>query len=394
MNEMIQIQIEKIVHGGDGLARLDGQAVFVPFTAPGDVVRARVTQRRKGFLRAEVVEILEPGPGRRPAPCQYFGRCGGCQLQHLGYAHQLEAKVDALREALTRIGHIEWKEPIRIVGDPEHEFGYRTRATAHVVEPEGRRIFGFFAPNSHHIVDIEACPLLTPELDAAWRSVRAVEASFSRLRDLELAAGDDATAAAPPVSPVGGRDLTVTVNGTSYGFGPGVFFQVNRFALDALLASALADAEGGALAFDLYAGVGLFTIPLGRRFERVIAVEGDERAAAYARENYSRNGVGNVDVVSEAVEDWLAGRAVQVKASQPDLVVLDPPRAGIGPKAAEALSDLGPKRITYVSCDPATLARDLRTLLDRGYTLDGLEALDLFPQTYHVETVARLEYRC
>jgi 23S rRNA (uracil1939-C5)-methyltransferase len=391
MNETIEIRIEKMVYGGDGLARLDGQAVFVPFTAPGDLVKARVTQRRKGYLRAEVVEILEPGPGRRDAPCPYFGTCGGCQLQHLTYKAQLEAKAAFLREALARIGHVDWDGEIRVAGGPEHEFGYRTRATAHIAEPGGRRIFGFFAPQSHRIVDVESCPLLTPELDAAWRSVRETEGSFSRLRDLELVAGDGDTAASPPVAPVGGRDLTVTAGGETYGFAPGVFFQVNRFALDALLAAALADAEGGALALDLYAGAGLFTVPLARRYRRVVAVEGEGRAASYARENCARNGVEGVEVVSAPVEEWLARDAVRLLDDrEPDFVLLDPPRGGIGAKSAEALADLKPGRITYVSCDPATLARDLRQLLDRGYRLASLEAIDLFPQTFHVETVARL----
>jgi 23S rRNA (uracil1939-C5)-methyltransferase len=386
MNETIEIQIEKIVYGGDGLARLDGQAVFVPFTVPGDLLRARVTQRRKGYLRAEVVEIVEPGPTRRPAPCPYFGTCGGCQLQHLTYAAQLEAKAAFVREALARIGHLAWDGEIRVVGDQDHEFGYRTRATAHVAEPAGRRIFGFYELHSHRIVDVETCPLLTPELNAAWQSVREAEGSFSRLRDLELVAGDDATSASPPVAPVGGRDLTVSVGGESYGFAPGVFFQVNRFALEALVAAAVADVSSGALAVDLYAGVGLFTVPLARRFERVVAVEGDGQAAAYARENCARNGVEGVEVVSETVEDWL----VQGTTDRPDFVLLDPPRGGIGPKAAEALAELKSDRITYVSCDPATLARDLRVLVDRGYAITSVDALDLFPQTFHVETIVRL----
>src|ERR1051325_10669304 len=160
MDDTIELRIEKIIYGGDGFGRLEGQAVFVPFTCPGELVRARVVERHKGFLRADVVEMLEPGPSRRPAPCPHFGVCGGCQLQHLAYGAQIDAKAGFIREALARIGHIAWSGDVRVSGAEEHEFGYRMRATAHVAHSRERRFFGFYETRSRRIVDVEACPLL------------------------------------------------------------------------------------------------------------------------------------------------------------------------------------------------------------------------------------------
>lgn len=410
----IDVRIEKIVYGGDGLGRADGQAVFVPFTAPGDMARVRVVERKKGFLRAELVEILEPGPGRREAPCPYFGPCGGCQLQHLTYEAQREAKIGFVSEALRRTGRIDWPHPISLRAAPDHEFGYRTRATGHIeagaaareggatfesgatseagAMPEAGAAeptrFGFYAHKSHRVVDIESCPLLVPELDAAWRAVRAEPSALARARDVELAAGDRAVAAHPPVAGVGGRDLEAIVLGRAYRFGPRAFFQVNRFMLEALVLAAVGGEAGEETvenAIDLYSGVGLFTIPLAERARRVVAVEADAGAVAYARENCAAAGATGVEFRAEPVERWLERARGPV-----DLALLDPPRGGLGVDASRALARLRPGRIVYVSCDPNTLARDLRAMLDAGYELESVEALDLFPQTYHVETVARL----
>ena len=367
MAETIEVRIEKLVYGGDGFGRVDGQAVFVAGTAPGDLVRARVVERKKGFLRAEPVELLEPGPGRREPPCPLADRCGGCQLQHVDYATQVAAKGEFVREALVRIGRFDVQEPVRVHALPEHELGYRVRATAHTARTREGRLFGFYGPRSHRIVDVPSCPLFVPELDAEWQRVRAEEPPRGAT-EVEVSAGDEAT-----------------LDGVRYQYGPGAFFQVNRHMLGALVQGAIGDDPGGRLAVDLYAGVGLFTIPLARRFERVVAVEGNRRAAEYARRNAEENGAANVDVVVEPVERWLSRAAPGA-----DLALLDPPRTGLGPGGAEALARLAPLRIVYVSCDPATLARDLSALVDAGYELDSVEAYDLFPQTFHVEAIARL----
>ncbi len=392
MSEIIEMRIEKLVYGGDGLGRVEGRAVFVPGTSPGDLVRARVVERKKSFLRAEVLDVLEPGPARRTPPCPLAGECGGCQFQHVDYGAQIAAKGEFVRDALARIGRIDFAGDIPVHADAEHELSYRVRATAHVVKTRDRVLFGFFAPRSHRVVDVESCPLLVPELDAAWHRARSSREKLHRVETLDLAVGDAGAAADPPVAAVGGSDLETEVAGVRYRFAPGTFFQANRPLLGSLVRVATdGDEEGGALALDLFAGVGLFAIPLARRFGRVVAVESDGRAAAFARANADANGVANMRVVAEPVESWLAGRPVA--EGEVDLALLDPPRTGLGLEGARLLAGLAPRRIVYVSCDPSTLARDLRVLVDAGYGLRSVDAFDLFPQTFHVETVARLDLR-
>lgn len=394
MGETIEARIEKLVFGGEGLARVEGRAVFVPFTAPGDLVRARVVDRKKSFLRAEVVEILEPGPGRREAPCPYFGPCGGCQLQHVDYATQLDAKAGFVREAISRIGRLEPPADLPVHAAPDREFGYRIRATAHLERTREGAAFGYFGARSHRVVDVASCPLLVPELDEAWQRARAERAGLLRIRDLELAAGDRGAAAEPPVAAVGGATLEARVGDLRYAFAPSAFFQGNRPLLGELVRVAAGAAGRGALAVDLYAGVGLFSIPLSRAFDRVVAVEAHAQSAAFARSNAGANGARNVEVCAEPVEAWLGrgslGRG-PLERGAADVVLLDPPRAGAGEATARRIAELEPRRVVYVSCDPSTLARDLRVLVDAGYRLESADVFDLFPQTYHVETVAVLD---
>ena len=391
MTETLEVRIEKLVYGGDGLGRVEGRAVFVSGTAPGDLVRARVVEQKKGFARAELVEIVEPGPSRREAPCPVYGRCGGCQLQHVDYATQVEAKTAFVRETLERIGRLTLPGEVRMHADPSHEFGYRVRATAHLAATREGVIFGFFGARSHRIVDVESCPLLVPDLDAAWRRARAERGGLHRVKTLDLAAGDSQVATDPPIAAVGGAELETEIEGVRYRFSPSVFFQTNRHLLGALVRGATEGEETGGLALDLFAGVGLFAIPLARRFERVVAVEGDSRAAAFTRANARANDASAVDVVVEPVEHWLEREPVEPGSI--DHALLDPPRAGLGLDATRALARLAPRRVVYVSCDPSTLARDLRVLVDAGYTLESVDAYDLFPQTYHVETIAKLGIR-
>jgi 23S rRNA (uracil1939-C5)-methyltransferase len=393
MSEIIEARIEKLVYGGDALARVDGLAVFVPYGAPGDLLRLRIVERKKGFARAEIVEVLEPGPSRRTPPCPYFGPCGGCQIQQVEYAAQLEAKESFVRDALSRIARVEAPEAFRLHAAPDREFGYRIRTTAHVVHARAETIFGYYGPRSHRIVDVESCPLLVDELDAAWRAAREARETLSRVRDLDIAVGDASAAAEPPIAQIGGGRLETHAAGATYAFSPAVFFQANRYLLDALVRTATEGEKRGALArgalaLDLYAGVGLFAVPLARRFERVVAVEGDGAAAALAAENARANGADGLEVVVAPVEEWL--ESDDVEPGGIDLALLDPPRSGLGEAASRRLATLEPGEIVYVSCDPSTLARDLRVLSDAGYSLDAVDVFDLFPQTFHVETVARL----
>ncbi len=390
---VVEVTTERLAYGGDAIARHDGLAIFVPLAAPGERIRVRITERKKNFARAVIDRVLEPSPSRREPLCQYFGDCGGCQLQHITYESQLESKIGFVRDALERIGRIDWPHEISIRHGAE--FGYRGRAQVKIDRRAGR--VGFNRASSNAVCDVTGCPILVPELDEALRSLWSAlgrpsgkDQTLPNRLQVELAAGESGVSFEPSLGGLPAGALQRTVHGAVYNFGPSTFFQANPGLLEELADEAVGT-ESGDVAIDLYAGVGLFTIQLARRFTRVIGVEADTATAEFASENISANRVTNVEFHNNAAEPWLR-RLVQANAPAPDLMLLDPPRSG----AAEAISHivgLKPSRITYVSCDPTTLARDLRTLLDSGYEISRITAIDLFPQTYHVETVAALERR-
>jgi 23S rRNA (uracil1939-C5)-methyltransferase len=398
--DVIEVTAERLAYGGEAVARHGGLTVFVALAAPGDRLRVRVIERKKRFARAVIEEILTPSASRREPPCGYFGRCGGCQLQHVSYAAQVEAKAGFVRDALSRIGRIEWPGEIEV--RTAQEFGYRARAQVKVASQNqggaGNVLsIGFNRAGSHDVCDVAACPILTPALGEGLTQLRSsLEAARGRggaglPPEVEIAAGGSGVAFEPALPGLSSGPVTASVAGIDYRFSPATFFQANPLLLESLVAEAV-DERSGKLAIDLYAGAGLFTLHLARRFDRVIGVESNAGAARFARENISDNRIANVEFFNAAVERWLEGFYSSGRADDsppPDLVLMDPPRGG----AAEAIAriiDLRPREISYVSCDPATLSRDLRRLIDAGYELTSVTAFDLFPQTYHVETVAAL----
>ena len=393
IGDIVEVTTERLAYGGDAVARHDGLAVFIPLAAAGERLRVRITERKKNFARAAIDQVLEPSPSRREPPCQYFGECGGCQLQHLTYAAQLESKTGFVRDALERIGRIDWPHEIKIRSAAE--FGYRGRAQLRIDRKTGR--VGFNRAASNAVCDVTSCPILAPELDEALRSLREVvsaafetDLSSSRFSHVDIAAGESGVSFEPSIEGLPGGALRRVVQTAVYTFTPSTFFQANREMLENLIGEAIGQ-DSGELAIDLYAGVGLFTIQMARRFARVIGVEADARTAQLALDNMTANGLTNVEFHSSSVEPWVKSFA-QSKTERPDLVLLDPPRTGAA-EAVAHIAALKPARISYVSCDPATLARDLRTLIDNGYQLSQVTAIDMFPQTYHIETVAALVRR-
>jgi 23S rRNA (uracil1939-C5)-methyltransferase len=379
--EEMELVIEKLVAGGDGLGRFEGIPVFVPRSAPGDRLRVRLVERRPDYGRAEIVEVLAPGAGRRSPPCPYFSRCGGCDLQHLDDRLQSRLKAAAVKETLERLGGIAWPEAATlVVGEP---WGYRLRTQLHTGQEEGRIRVGYYARRSHQLVAVESCPILVPELEGRLAALPASLPPEPPQR-LELAVGDDGRlTAAPPLPALPGGEVELTAAGFRYAFDARCFFQVHRGLVEELVAAVVGEWEGEA-ACDLYGGVGLFALPLARRYRRVTLVEGDRVAARFARINARRNRVGAVEVVAQAVESWVA--ALPAGA---DRVVVDPPRAGLGRAVRRALLERRPRRLTYASCHPAALARDLAALAG-AYRLESLTLLDLFPQTGHIESVVQL----
>ena len=429
--------IDKLVTGGAGLGRTpDGLAAFVPGTIPGERVRARIARRSKGFVQAELLEILEPSPDRVDPPLGEVGALSGCDLQHMSIDAQRRAKTEIVRDCFARLGKL---DPGDRLGAPEPagpELGYRNKLRLWR-SPTG--LYGVRRKGSHDVLPIErhglmpdlfndeVLPFLATlppvdevvvRLDGRGGFLLSLFGPPTRLRTLRTVLKESPADAPPHPAcvgllfnnrPVWGRDhLLVGTAGHTFRVNAGSFFQVNFAEAGAAVALAAAwldeagvaaGAAGGALA-DLFCGVGLFALSLGDRFERVVGVESDARAVRDARNNLRRDRAATAEIVpADAVavlKRWREGpwRDGDLRYEAPDwpraTVVLDPPRTGLGDEAAANLAALGPARVLYMSCDPATLARDCATLAADGYELARARVIDMFPQTSHVECLAEL----
>ncbi len=389
--------VEKWVYGGRGLARVDGQAWLIPFVLPGETVRAEAGRRRPGLVEARLLEVRAPSPERRDPPCPYFQRCGGCHYQHARYEYQVAQKREVLREALRRLGKVEAPDQIETAAAPPWE--YRNRVQLHLAGGE----IGFLETGSNRVCPVEHCPVAHPELNRALGALRrmARDSRFPRfLKSLELFTNGtevqvNALETARPLARrffewcagsipgAAAGTLDYAVSDRVFRVGHRSFFQVNCFLIEELARRAV-EGESGGTALDLYAGVGLFSLALAGRFDSVTAVESGAGAAGDLAFNASRAGL-EVRVERSTVEAYLEGLA-----QPPDFVLADPPRAGLGKTVVRELNRLRPPRVTVVACDPATLARDLGGLAAGGYRLERLTLVDLFPQTFHLETIARL----
>jgi 23S rRNA (uracil1939-C5)-methyltransferase len=384
--DVIDVRIEKIVPRGFGLAFAENLTVLTPLTAPGDLLRVRIVEIKKRMAFAEIVEIVQPGVNRAEPPCKYFGTCGGCDFQQMQYAAQLDAKVGIIRDCLHRIGKIEHEGEIAMIAS-HNEFGYRSRARWHL--DREKRAVGYFRRDSHDVIDIDACPILTPGLQSTLEYARESmnwESLWSDRAEMEAATGEEGRVSiysAEMAEPT--AELSFAANGDLYAFSAQSFFQANKFLIPELIEAALGGA-GGDAAFDLYCGVGLFTLPLAKRFKKVVAVEENPVAVDFAKKNIAGAGLTNVRLVGESVGRFLS----ENQKKKLDLILIDPPRSGTEKQTIPAIARLKPTEISYVSCEPSILARDLRTLIDAGYKIEKITALDLFPQTHHVETVVRL----
>jgi 23S rRNA (uracil1939-C5)-methyltransferase len=431
----MNVTIEKLVYGGEGLGHHEGSTVFVPYVLPGEVVAVRPTERKKKFVRGKPLHIVAPAPERVSAACPHFAACGGCHYQHIPYAAQLKYKSEILRETLARIGHVQWAGAIHAHGSPP--LGYRNRAQWKVrtggepADSSSRSVVGYFRAGSSAVLPVEECPILAPALAETLRALAArgaagrlpatlreveafcdaegrqllLNASFSEFGAPPRKLVESLRSALPPVESLllheaqrdrfeldGPGYISYRAMDRSYRVGHLSFFQVNRFLVDEMVRAVTADAAG-ALAMDLYAGVGLFTAPLAERFERVVAVESNEAAVRDLQANLE-TACARVQALVMDAEKYLAGCR-----ESPDVVVLDPPRAGVGHAALARLIALAPQRILYLSCDPATLARDLAALTGAPlfnvapYAITEISLFEMFPQTYHIETLVRLEKR-
>ena len=433
--------IEKMVYGGDGLARYvpdeveisprpstkakahRGKTVLLPFVLEGEHVEANIVEEDRGFVRARVEKIVSPSSHRIQPGCPYFGECGGCHYQHSSYQHQLEIKVAVLRETLLRTAKIDWQDRIHVHASPPWNYRNRTRMKLQA-QPF---TIGYYRFGSHNLLPVEQCPISSPLINRALAAVWKLgssgglgglaemeffvdaadaqllieiylplgEAHDSELKKLAedlaalipeiagivfFAAGRDGSSRA--ISAFGDQELVYQTASASYRVSAGSFFQTNRFMVHELTELVTAGRRG-AIALDLYAGVGLLTVPLAKNFEKVEAVESAPSSCADLR----RNVPANVMAHRTTTETFLAKLPSSMK--NVGHAVVDPPRAGLGDKTATLLTKLS-AHLTYLSCDPATLARDLKTLVAGGYRIEAIHLIDLFPQTFHIESAVFL----
>ncbi len=393
--------VEKLVYGGSGLSRHEGRVVMTPFVLPGETARIVIEREKKDVLNGRVLEVLEKSAARTTPLCHVFERCGGCHYQHALYPAQVEIKKDVLREVLQRIGKITPPETIEAIsGEP---WGYRNRIQLHI---DGQKV-GYREPGSHTVVDTAECPVSSPKLNEALRALRRMvrEHRFPRfVRSIEFFTNERDVQVNVHETMAGQRvarpffdwleqelpgaatgPIDYSANGNKFRVHYRTFFQVNRFLVGALTGAAIGGATGNT-ALELYAGAGLFSLTLADRFKQVDAVESVKTAVEDASLNAKRARKLNVSRFRASTEEFLKG-----VRKTPDFVLADPPRAGLGPEAVKELLRIQAPRVGIVSCDPSTLARDLKGFCEAGYKIKTMTLVDLFPQTYHMETVTHLE---
>ncbi|WP_035055544.1 23S rRNA (uracil(1939)-C(5))-methyltransferase RlmD [Desulfuromonas sp. TF] len=425
---ILDLNIDSLAFGGSGVGRHDGKVVFVPFTAPGDLIRCRIVREKKRFAEGEILELIEPSSARREPPCPVFGVCGGCQWQHLPYETQSRWKGEIFADTLRRQGGGE-EELLRPLVRSSEEWNYRSRVQFKCLQTDNGFVMGFYRRGSHFVVDIENCPITASPLNEALHLFRrwlpqspcperipqvdmAVD-DENKVRIVVHALGSDHDALRAFLSPlaesagfaifiqtgrkstiipvVGGEDLHIhPLPGGSLrlAYGPGGFAQVNleqnRRLVEGVIAAA--DLTGEERVLDLFCGMGNFSLPLAQKAKEVIGVEDFEPAIEKARDNARENGLSNMSFHARTAE----GAAGKLAGGMGlDLVLLDPPRTGAYEVVRDLLS-VRPAKIIYVSCDPPTLARDLKPLLHGGYRLIFSTPFDLFPQTHHTESLSLL----
>lgn len=394
IGDLIRMAIGDVAFGGDGVARVSGLAVFVPFTIDGDEVEVEITELRKRYARGRLVRIVTPSCHRVPPACPDYTRCGGCRMQHIDYGHQLELKRRQVEEAYKRIAAISPAPVMPVIPSPR-PFGWRGKAEFHIARGRGGPCrVGLMALASHDIIEIERCGIVEESINRKYRDFRhALRSGELRVPgERQLIWSDE-----PREPPTGlftgcGRppDVTRIVRGRRLTVPGRGFFQANVALVGALVdhVIGMGGLSGRETVIDAYAGAGLFSLFLGAKAASLFGIEGDPEAVRCAGINLSREGIPQAKPVHGDVADVL--REFVLSGMKADLVVLDPPRDGCGEGVLEGVAALSPERIVYVSCNPATQARDVRRLAGSGYGLDLLQPLDMFPQTGHIEVIASL----
>jgi len=378
----MRVTIEKLVYGGAGLARTDQGIVFVPRTAPGDIVEVEVLSRKADYATARVTSLLEASPDRQAPSCPNYQTAGCCHWQHLQYPRQLAIKESIVRETLQRTGRIRWDSPIPILSGPDRH--YRLRASFHVHNHRA----GFMEERSHTVVPILECSSLVPELNEFIPTANDILArpEMSGVREVHAVSGPPVLATFGRTS-VGDGPARIPINGLVFDLNPEAFFQSNRFLLEPFMRDVVQSAGAVPRVLDLFCGSGFFTMPLAQQGGQVLGVETSRAALKQARLNARLNGVANAEFYEGSVEETLRN-SPEVR---PNVIVMNPPREGAGKNVAALVAGLRAEKIVYASCNPSTFAREAAVLVGRGYELRGVTMVDQFPNTYHIEMVGVLE---
>jgi 23S rRNA (uracil1939-C5)-methyltransferase len=390
--DVVQVTIDTVAFGGDGIGRIDKRVVFVPFTVEGDIVDVEIVDIKKKYVRGIIHTITQPSPRRVEPRCPYFYRCGGCQYQHISYDHQLRMKERQVIESFERIGKIPSPPVKQIIPSPRH-FNYRGKAEYHLdVQQEGHPEVGFMDVEGGTVVAVERCEIVDESINRTYRQFREALISSS-----ETFQGDRFTVWSEyddkelpqdqfEFSTIGRRVKDKVLFVPQEGF-----FQANISLVDRLVEQVLTmgNVNPSDVVVDLYCGSGLFSVFIAPRCRQVYGVEMDGVAVRCARLNMDTYGVSNTEIVDGRVENVL--KADFIGEKRIDAVILDPPRIGCDRGALARIAELKPSKIIYVSCNPTTQARDVRYLLDEGFSLMELQPIDMFPQTKHIEVIALLE---
>jgi 23S rRNA (uracil1939-C5)-methyltransferase len=385
VGDIARMKLDRVAYGGSALGRIKGVVVFVPFGVDGDEVTIEITEVKKNYCRARIKEIHLPSSARVEAKCPYFTICGGCQYQHISYDHQVELKEKQVTESFERIGKVQSPPVGKIIPSPL-AYNYRGKAEFHIdFDDKGKLRVGFIDEGGAFPVE-ERCEIVDETINDVVRKVRDDIASGER-RVVETRnifwSQNDFLSAPLILRTVKGKEFRIPYSG---------FFQTNLSLVDQFVDTVLAmgDFDVSDAVCDCYCGSGLFSLFLAPRVTRIFGIEGDGQSVKCARANLRDHELTNATFLKGDVEKILRENVIKKKVSV-DAVLLDPPRIGCATKVLDAIAKIGPAKIVYVSCDPVTQARDIRYLLERGFSLRELQPIDMFPQTKHIEVIALIE---
>lgn len=383
INERLTLKIQSVAFGGHGVGRADGLVIFVPFTAPEDIVEIEIIERRKKFARGRLLKVMEPSRLRTQPLCRYYGRCGGCSYQHIDYASQLSIKQTQVQEAFVRIGGIAAPPVREMIGSPR-PYAYRGKAELHAARTARGTKLGFMDISGGRITDIERCEIMDESINDQIRQARSLGHDLSARDDLIFWSGPSGRSEESVSRVVKEREFLVPRTG---------FFQANLYLTDTMVdeVARLMMEKTRETVMDACCGSGLFSILLAWGCRRMIGIEISEKSISHARANARRHQVQNVDFICGDIENVL--KDWNRRKDGIDLMILDPPRTGLSPETLDAVGNMEAQDIIYISCNPATQARDVRFLIEKGYQLASVQPLDMFAQTEHIETIGLLRRR-